>query len=496
MRRLCSKALGFLLLVVVLGGVATAQDLAGVWMSPDWYFPGDRTYSEQEVRLKARQVLGSVAKQGVTDVFLETFLRGYAICPSIEMAPNGQVLRIMDYVPGTSTHPVYPHLNWGYRTQVDTVIDPLQIFIEEGALVGVSVHAWVHLYYWRMDNTDIMLRWHNGPTIWSELMEEYLLKQAERLDLLQGRSVRPGYEAMAAESLAQTMTPDVCRGAAEIFAQGCDARKLAALLREAGFKPGNHPIGELVRQVIAAGGDRPDFLLMASDDEPFPAPRDKTLRPVYVDPAHPMVQQRLKTAFVNIAKTHRGLAGIHLDHVRYPVDGQGLSADTGVIDGSYRYYNAADSAQMEEYRTLHQALATRRENIDTLVTEIRKAIPSKLTLSAAVLPLYYRDRDTGNKFRTSGYDYGAQAWMNWPVDFVVPMMYEYHPYLIRTIIEDYQGKAEAANPSRPIQVYPGISRLAYTRNGSIKARGWVFFDLTLARDVNAPQETEDLDFGK
>lgn len=465
-------------------------------MSPDWYFPGNRSYSEQEVRLTARRVLSSVAEDGVTDVFLETFLRGYGICPSIEMAPNGQVLRIMDYMPRTATHPVYPHLNWGYRTQIDTVIDPLQIFIEEGELVGVSVHAWVHLYYWRMDNTDIMLDWHNGPTIWAELMEDYLRAQAERLELLVGRSVRPGYESLDAKEIGQTMTPEVCRQAADIFAQGCEAKELAGLLDEAGFEPGNHPIGELVRQIIAAGGDRPDFLLVASDDDPFPAPRGKSLRPIYVDPAHPMVRQRLKTAFLNIARTHKGLAGIHLDHVRYPVDGQGLTADTGVVDGSYRYYDAADSNQMEQYRALHEALATRRENIDTLVAEIAEELPSKLALSAAVLPLYYRDRDTGNKFRTSGYDYGAQSWLNWPVDFVVPMMYEYHPYLIRTIIEDYQARAQSANPRQPIQVYPGISRIAYTRNGKLNTRGWVFFDLTLARDVNAPQETEDLDFGK
>ena len=76
------------------------------------------------------------------------------------------------------------------------------------------------------------------------------------------------------------------------------------------------------------------------------------------------------------------------------------------------------------------------------------------------------------------------------------MMYEYHPYLIRTLIEDYQTLANAANPEDPIEVYPGISRLSYTRNGSVKADGWVFFDLTLARDVKNPrQEAEDLDFG-
>ena len=111
-----------------------------------------------------------------------------------------------------------------------------------------------------------------------------------------------------------------------------------------------------------------------------------------------------------------------------------------------------------------------------------------------MVPLYYRDRDQG-KFRTSGYDYCAQAWLNWPVDFVVPMMYEYHPYIIRTLTD--QELADQARPERPIQVYPGISRLRYTRDGSVKPKGWVFFDLSLARDVKSPrQENEDLDFGE
>ena len=112
-----------------------------------------------------------------------------------------------------------------------------------------------------------------------------------------------------------------------------------------------------------------------------------------------------------------------------------------------------------------------------------------------MLPLYYRDRDNG-RFRTSGNDYAAQAWLDWPVDYVVPMMYEYHPYLIRTLVDSYQQLANQASPQNPIQVYPGISRLEYTRNASVRPRGWVFFDLSLARDVKIPRnEQEDFDFG-
>jgi uncharacterized lipoprotein YddW (UPF0748 family) len=473
---------------------AVAQEVKGAWLSPDWFFPGDRTYSEQVVRQVARRTLAELAAQGVDTVFLETFLRGYSICPTIEV--NSGVARVVEYGESESSFPVYPHLRWRYRTDFETVQDPLQIFIDEAQLVGIEVHAWVHMFYWRMDNNDIMLPWHNGPTIWGELMEAYLRRQAQRLALLSGRSVRPGYEQLEDARRGQEIRPETLERAADLFARGCDTRALSTLLKEAGFKPAGRPMGTLVAEILRAGGERPDFLLVASDEEPFPAPRGKVLRPIYVDPEHPLVRQKLREVVQNIARTHPGLAGIHLDHIRYPVDGQGLRRETGVFDGSYRTFSASDPVQMAQYQALNKALSERREALQSLVSEIRRELPRKLQLSAAVLPLYYRDRDNG-RFRTSGYDYSSQAWMDWPVDFVVPMLYEYHPYLIRTLVKDYQALASTANPSRPILVYPGISRLAYTRDGSVgDCQGWVFFDLTLSRDVKVQaRETEDLDFG-
>ncbi len=485
-----------LLLSILLPSGASARDLSGAWISPDWFLPGTRAYREQDVRKIARDTVTSLADGGVDSVFWETFLRGNGICRPIVTDSNGRPALLTSDSTAES-FPAYPHLNWNYRVEFDTMLDPLQIFIEEAQLVGIEVHAWVHLFYWRMDNNDIMLSWHNGPTVWAELMETYLRRQASRLELLSGRSVRPGYEQAEQQRRGSEITSSTLEKAADIFAKGSDVRALSTLLRENGLRPANHPMGTLVSEIIKAGGERPDFLLLGPDDaDPFPAPRGKVLRPIYVDPAHPVVREKLRGIIKNIATTHPGLAGVHLDHVRYPVDGQGLSRDTGVQDGSYHVYSASDSNQMSQYRALTSALATRREALATLVTDIRKSLPRNMKLSAAVLPLYYRDRDNG-KFRTSGYDYSAQSWIDWPVDFVVPMMYEYHPYLIRTLVKDYQGQATAANPLRPIIVYPGISRVEYTRNGSVDASlGWVFFDLSLARDVNVQaRETEDLDFG-
>lgn len=488
------SALVAALLLLALAPAAGAREVSGAWLSPDWVFPGDRDYSEQDVRKIARRKLAQLADQGVDTVFLETFLRGYSICPTIETLSGSP--RAVEYGQSETSFPVYPHLLWKYRTDFNTVVDPLSIFIEEGQLVGIEVHAWVHMFYWRMDNNDIMLPWHDGPTIWGELMETYLRRQSARLRLLSGRSVRPGYESLEDSRRGGEIRPETLDQAADLFARGCDTEQLSVLLRQAGLKPGGRPIGTLVAEILRAGGERPDFLLMASDEEPFPAPRGKALRPIYVDPAHPVVRQRLRDVVKNIAQNHPGLAGIHLDHIRYPVDGQGLRRETGVFDGSYRTFSASDQVQMTQYQALTRSLSERREALQTIVSEIRRDIPRKMELSAAVLPLYYRDRDNG-RFRTSGYDYSSQAWMDWPVDFVVPMLYEYHPYLIRTLVKDYQALATAANPGRPILVYPGISRLEYTRNGSVEpSQGWVFFDLTLSRDVKVQaRETEDLDFG-
>lgn len=485
-----------LLLCLITGLPASAQELSGVWLSPDWFFPGNRHYSETQVRATARAVFEELESKQVTSVFLETFLRGYGICPTIQQPARNKEARVVPYAPDQGSHPVYPHLEWDYTVQFDTVIDPLQIFIEEGQAAGIEVHAWVHLFYWRMDNNDIMLSWHNGPTLWGKLMENYLRGQIDRLSFTQGSDSRPGYEELVSKELKGDLSIEVMGQAADLFRAGCDTVQLEELLDKHDIKSDGHPIGTLIARIIAAGGERPDFLLMASDEEPFPAPRNRHLRSIYVDPENPEVRRLLVQSIGNIAKHHPGLAGVHLDHIRYPVDGQGLSPGTGVLDGKYRYFSASDQSEMIQYRTLTQSLKQRQEALTTLVEKIAQEMPRGIQLSAAVLPLYYRDRDQGN-YRTSGYDYSAQAWLDWPVDFVVPMMYEYHPYIIRTLIEKYQALANSARPDNPISVYPGISRLRYTRDGSVKPKGWVFFDLTLARDVKNPrQEDEDLDFGE
>ncbi|CAN0464555.1 unnamed protein product, partial [Phaeothamnion confervicola] len=161
---------------------------------------------------------------------------------------------------------------------------------------------------------------------------------------------------------------------------------------------------------------------MSDAHDPFPAARGKQLRPIYVNPAHPQVQALILRMVDSFVKAHPNLAGIHLDHVRYPVDGQGLPSELQIKDGKYNFYNPADSAEMARYTACKEQLKIRENVLRDLVDKIRTKIPSRKKLSAAVLPSYYHERDNG-RYRLGGYDFSCQDWVGWKVDFVVPMLY-------------------------------------------------------------------------
>lgn len=451
--------------------------MVGVWLSPDWLFPGTRQYTEADVRREARRTMAHLAKQGVTAVFLETFLRGYSICPAVEI--KNHTARVVPYQKGGQGIPVYPHLTWSFRTEGDQVIDTLQIFIQEGRAQGIEVHAWCHMFYWKMDNTTAMLPWHSGPSLWNELMVNYLNREAQRLE---------GKPGVAPDTVA------IMRETAKLYETSSEARELARLLTRYGQASNGSPLGTVLKLALRAGAEPPDFLLIGPQEDPFPAPRSKQLRPIYVNPENPMVRKRLLASLTAIIDGHPGLAGIHMDHVRYPVDGQGLPEWLGIRDGSYNYYDASNATLQDQYQRCHQILSRREASLRQLVDQLRVVLGPHRSLSAAVLPLYYRDRDNG-RFRLSGYDFCCQDWMTWKVDFVVPMMYEFHPWIIRNLLRQFASELEQRYGSQTILVYPGVSNWRTAAKGQLDTRAWVFFDLTLARDVKIENQAEDLDFG-
>ncbi len=456
---------------------AAPGGVSGVWLAPDWLLPGTRSYTEEEVRRVARQTLESLAGEGVNTVFLETWLRGYSIAPGIRTERYRAT--VQPFHPGVEGLPVYRHLDWNYRVLADEVQDPLQIFIDEARPLGIEIHAWCHAFYWKMDNTAVMLPWHSGESLWNDLLASWLRREAARLE---------------ASPAADGATPSLLNEAAGLFDRTNDPRKLERILDRHGVAHGGSPLGALVREALRAGAQEPGFLLISSAEDPFPAPRNRLLRPVYLNPEHPEVARRLEGALLNLAAGHPGLAGLHLDHIRYPVDGQGLPEELGVRSGTYRFFNPADPIEMERYQRCGEILERRRAALTALVNRIREGLNRRMALSAAVLPLYYRERDNGRR-RLSGYDFACQDWYEWKVDFVVPMMYEFNPYVIRTLLTSFAEDQQRRFGRQPIAVYPGISHLQLARSGALAVSDWVFFDLTLARDVKfEKQPVESLDF--
>jgi uncharacterized lipoprotein YddW (UPF0748 family) len=463
-----------LLLAAWLAGAAAAVPLdngvQGAWVSPDWFLPGSRQYDEAEVRKRSRKMLARLAEAGYNAVFLETMLRGYSIAPSIDA--KGHV---------SDALPVYPHLRWNYRSDGVKVYDALQIFVDEAATLGIEVHAWNHMCYWKMDNPKAHLPWHAGPSLWSRLLVEYLESEATRLSGV----------ASAAPETVQLM-----REAAKLLRRSTDAEHLEQLLAKYHLPSEGRPLGMLLRCALRAGAKRPDFLVLSSEEDPFPAPRGKVLRPVYVEPGNPRVRQLLTESVTNLMEHHPGLAGVHLDHIRYPVDGQGLPEELEVQDGTYNYYNQSSELEMKRYQEVHAQLAVRRENLRVLVDGVREKLGRHRRLSAAVLPVYYRERDNG-RFRLGGYDFSSQDWVGWKVDFVVPMLYEMNPYFIRSLLGLFSEEQLKRNGSANISVFPGVSQLRTAKRDLPDISGWVFFDLSLSRDVKLEKKevTEDLNFG-
>ncbi|MFN8606124.1 MAG: hypothetical protein U0931_01240 [Vulcanimicrobiota bacterium] len=457
-------------LTAVAWSVPLDNGVQGAWVSPDWFLPGTRKYNEEDVRVRSRRMLKSLADSGFNTVFLETFLRGYSIAPSLK---DGRV---------TSDMPVYPHLRWNYRYDGAKTYDTLQIFIDEAQQQGIEVHAWTHMFYWKMDNPGANLAWHAAPSLWSQMMVSYLRTQADKL---------------AAQPQVAPETVRLMRDAAILLTRTTEAKDLDELIGRYHFPMEGRPLGMLLRTAMRAGAERPTFILMGTEEDPFPAPRGKVLRPIYMNPGSPEVRALLVKSVQNIVENHPGLAGVHLDHIRYPVDGQGLPEEFEVQDGTYNYYSQASQEEMTRYQAVHKELAQRRENLRMLVDDMRAMLGNHRTLSSAVLPVYYRERDNG-RFRLGGYDFAAQDWVDWKVDFVVPMLYEMNPYFIRALLSLFQEEElKRLGQNNKIAVYPGVSQTRTARTALPEIAGWVFFDLSLSRDVKLEKKeaTEDLNFG-
>lgn len=451
----------------------------GAWISPDWFFPGTEKYSEYKVRQIVRQNLEELKKQGINNIFLETYLRGYSIAavpdknfgwyetPSEGFIPKGQL-------------PIYRHLNWSFRVEVGKPMDTLQVFIDEAAPLGIDVHAWVHVFYWKMDNRDIVLPWHTGMTIWNPLLVEYFEKMRKLFESKDG---------------VASQTAAMLKECSALFSRTYDDFEFEKILHKYHIPNNGKQLGSLITYLLKNGGEKPDFLLMGTIDDPFPAAPGRHLGAIYLNPENKKVQETLISVFESIAKTHRGLAGIHLDHIRYAVDYQGFPDDLQKREWETVYFNQFNADSMALFSRYDSEIKRRRTVITNFVNRIvdsLNAINPNIAVSSAVLPINPPVNDSEKVFFFNKNDFAGQDWYRWSTDFVVPMMYGYVPWRIRqTVGKWFSDLHYIYGDSVPVRIFPGISHLQKAKLGLLDADTWVFFDLTLARDVRFEKKASD-----
>lgn len=438
---------------LVRAGRPPAKSVQGAWISPDWLFQDERPTSEEHVRRRVRDALAQLQRAKINTIFVETFMRGSSITPGVTSDP---ALRL----------PVAPRLQWPFQRRGTRIVDTLQIFIDEGFEAGLQVHAWTHLFYWRMDNDGVYPAWQKGASLWDDMLAKWLQDQAD---------------ALAGNATHGALAPVIRRAAASV-ATGVDSEALTRILGQAGYDSHGHPLSRLVHELMQAGRPAPPFLLIGSPEDPFPHPERHTLRPVYLDPAHPEVKRRTLALLESLSRSHPDLAGLHLDHVRYPVDAQGIPPAWGPNGREILYLDSQVSVMAARYRQYGQFVEERQKGLTQLVNAVRPRLHRGHVLSAAVLPLYYVERGLGSG-RVNGYDYSAQDWYRWDVDFVVPMMYGFDAWRIRTLVQRYQRESEGLRGDRAPAVVPGVSRLGMARAGLLGNDDYVFFDLSLGLDV-------------
>lgn len=425
---LVSRRLGMVALLggLAAGGVAEAS-LRGMWVSPDWLFFGDRPRSEEEARTRVRQVLEIARRAGTNALFVESLNRGQSLGP-------GQSGRL----------PVYPLVRWDFRTSPQKTYDLLQVFIDEARARDIDVHAWVHVCYFRSDSETFRRPWQDGPTIFDPMLAEDLEGAA--------RVARSLPRRRAAQALAL------------LLRQGFDRTAFDAILARWGVASSEGKLNGLVRWLMAADASPPECLLTTpSGDVHYGFEQDRILA-IYVNPADPRIRQAIAGAVKDLAAGHPGLAGIHLDHVRYPRSPLGpygsLPPDPRSLDRS----------------AFEDLTAVREQALAALVGEIRAGLPPGLKISAAVMPDYYSCRAGGARNFCA---WVSQDWASWGLDLAIPLAYGRRAADVHAVVAE--ARRAAARRGARTEVLPGVSTPGFlsSRDGG---RPCVFFDMRGLRD--------------
>lgn len=448
----------------------------GAWISPDWFFPGTRNYDEFDVRQTARKLMQDMHQQGINNIFLETYLRGYTIAAIPDKA-TGAIQPVIEGPLPPGQVPIYKHLNWHFRKENGSPVDTLQIFIEEGAPLGIKVHAWMHMLYWRMDNREIILPWHRGVTVWNGMVVDYLNSEKKR------------FEGQGTQS---RKTISLLSDCSSLFSRTYDDYELERILDKYGVSHENGKLlGSLITYITSQGGSPPGFLLLGSPDDPFPSSKKHMLGPIYLNPENAEVQETLLNMVESITRSHKGLAGVHLDHIRFSTDYQGLPLELQQPEWDTVYFNQYNDDSMATFAKYEKIVNARRQCITGLVNKVVERVGSNVAVSCAVLPADPPMPDEKHYFYHKS-DFAAQDWYRWNVDFVVPMMYNFIPWRIRQkVIKWDNDMSRIYGDNLHVRIFPGVSHLQKAQLGLLDCDTWVFFDLTLARDLKFEKKASD-----
>jgi uncharacterized lipoprotein YddW (UPF0748 family) len=426
-----------ILLAFLIAIPASAEHVRAFWVSPDWLLSGDRATTHAEAAAVVDRAVRAVQAQGGNAVFVETLLRGQLVgpCPA----------------PGKADLPVYPLCRWTWPVQGGLPQDLLSLFVEAGKKHGVQVHAWVHCFYWRSDNNAFRRPWHDGPTIWDDLLVDYLKEVGAHVTHY-GRRRRT-------EELVKAL------------AGGFDWRRFERAAADWGVGTFEGLFNNLVRDLVKGDGPPPMFLATNPRGEVHYGMEFDRILAVYVNPEDPRVTARVADVVDRIVASHPGLAGVHLDHVRFPKGPFGSPGAFAKFPSALRIsvYDVPKALVAD----VAPALIRKREDaITAMVQKIRASLPKSLQLTAAVYPTYYAARN-GDVLTPEAYI--GQDWARWPVDYVVPMIYHPSAAHVEKLLAQCRAGGRAAGGAGAPPVYPGISSLPMARAWG-RSRPWVFFD--------------------
>jgi len=420
------------ILIACAPGFAIAGNRS-VWISPDWLFSGDKVCDPVEVRRRVRSAVATSKELGATAVFVETLNRGQSITPGRD--PDDPL-------------PVDPLISSHFPKEGNL----LDVFIDAGRDLGVEIHAWIHVCYFRSDNGSFRRPWQDGATIFDPLFADSLDRAAPQ--------IRNLYKKRAAESLAA------------LFKNGFSWEPFVKICDSVGASSFEGLTRNLIMTLCGSGADAPEFLLTTPTGEIHPGLGADRILGIYVNPEHDGVRKILLKSIRAIGTSHPGLSGIHLDHIRYPSGARGSPGTFAAFPENTRkgFY----TPRHDDVENLEDWFARRKGFITSLVNEIAGTLDDSMVLSAAVHPGNYGATPAPDQL-IGPEEYVCQDWANWDVDFVIPLLYGKPADRVLTLLgQEIQG-ANRIRSGAP-RVVPGISSSAIAK-GWKHSRDWAFFDM-------------------